>query len=378
MKLVNFKGEKLFTPGPVELPEPVRLALSRQIIHHRTPEFTQAFLETRELFKRLVDEPTENFVFFASSGTGAMEAAVLNFFNEGDEVVVIEAGKFGQRWTELALRWGLKPKVVRPGWGKALKLEQLERALKETPNARGLLFQISESSTGAFYDPRKFKELLKDREILVVADAITALGVYDLKPSEWGVDVLVGGSQKALMLPPGLSILWFSERARERLTDRAYYFSVKNELPKQTEGQTAFTPAVPLVLALKESLELILAAGRQALERKHLLMAEGTRRAFESLGFRLFPEEPAASLGAFVPPEGLPADAVRKKLLEKGIRVAGGQGELKGKIVRVSYMGVDPLELMQLLGALELTLYELTGRPPTGEPTGHYLSALAS
>jgi len=375
----NLKGERIFTPGPVELPDPVREVLGRQIIHHRTEEFKEAFLETRELFKRLVDDPSENFVFFASSGTGAMEASVQNFFKEGEKVIVVEGGKFGERWKELALRWGLEPVVLSLEWGESLRAEELEDLLKKHPDAVGVLLQISESSTGAYNEVREIKELLKDEDALLVADAITALGVYDIDPVEWGIDVLVGGSQKAFMLPPGLSMLWFSEKAKERLNDRAYYFSVKEELKKQKEGQTAFTPAIPLILALKVSLEMLLAVGTDKLEEKYRKMAQGTARALESLGFKLLPEKPVISLGAFLPPEGLSADELRKKLLSMGIRLAGGQGKLKGKIVRISYMGMDYLDLLQPIGALELALYEeglLSA--PKGEAVGLYLQSIAS
>ncbi len=347
-----FKGERIFTPGPVELPDRVREVLGKQIIHHRTPEFTEAFLETRELFKRLVDCSSENFVFFSSSGTGAMEASVLNFFEEGDKVIAVVGGKFGERWAELAHHWKLRVIPHNVEWGKSVNPQDLERLLKENPDCRGILIQMSESSTGAFHDVRSVAQLTKDSDVLLVVDAITALGVYDMKPHRWGLDVVVGGSQKAFMLPPGLSMLWFSEKAEDRLTDRAYYLSVKKELKKQREGQTAWTPAISLILALRESLSMLLEDGMEAVEKRYRLLSKATRAAVEALGLKVFPENPTVSLTA-VAPEDIPADEIRKALLKEGVRVAGGQGKLKGKIFRISHMGMDVNDTVVAIAALE-------------------------
>ncbi len=370
-----FKGERIFTPGPVELPDAIREVLGRQIIHHRTPEFTQAFLETRNLFKKLVGCPEENFVFFASSGTGAMEAAVLNFFREGDKVVAIVGGKFGERWAELGKRWGLEVVKLNVEWGKSVDPEKVENLLKENPDCKGVLVQMSESSTGALHDVKTLGEITGKSDALLVVDAITALGVYDIKPCEWDIDVLVGGSQKAFMLPPGLSMLWFSEKAKERLTDRAYYFDISGELKKQIEGQTAFTPAITLILALRESLNILLSEGMEKVEKRYRVMAEGVRRAVQALGMKVFPEKPTISLTAVFPDE-LDADALRKEMLKMGVRVAGGQGKLKGKIFRISHMGMDLLDMPVVLSALELALKRLGRDIKLGSAVGAYLEAV--
>ncbi|NPB08327.1 MAG: alanine--glyoxylate aminotransferase family protein [Aquificae bacterium] len=378
MKFFNFKGERIFTPGPVELPDPVREALGRQIIHHRTEEFREVFLETRELFKRLVDSGSENFVFFASSGTGAMEAAVQNFFRPGEKVIAVVGGKFGERWAELGKTWGLEVIPLEVEWGKSVDPQQVEDLLKKEGDVKGVLVQMSESSTGAYHDVYSLAQLTKDRDTLLVVDAITALGVYDIKPHERGIDVLIGGSQKAFMLPPGLSMLWFSEKAARHLTSRSYYFNVAEELKKQREGQTAFTPAISLIMALKESLELLLSIGTENLEKKYGIMAHATRRTAEALGLSVFPENPVISLTALRPPEGVEADSLRKVLLSMGMRVAGGQGKLKGKIIRISHMGMDYMDMVSLLGALELALKSL-GRPVReGEGVGEYLQVIYS
>jgi aspartate aminotransferase-like enzyme len=345
--------ERIFTPGPVELPERVREVLGRQIIHHRTEEFRHAFLEVRELFKKLLDEPSESFVFFASSGTGAMEATVLNFFREGEKVLVINGGKFGERWLKLAQHWGLKPIEYRVEWGKSADPERVRKLLKENPDCRGVLFQISETSTGVYHPALEIGRICREFDALCIADAITALGVYHIKPSEWGLDVLVGGSQKGFLLPPGLSTLWFSERAEKNLTDRAFYFSIRKELSKQKEGQTAWTPAISLILALRESLHMLLEEGMERVEKRHRAVSEGTIRAVEALGLRRFAENPALSVSAVSSER---SEELRKELLKLGIRVAGGQDELKGKIFRISHMGVDPKDGLMLLGMLEVVL----------------------
>ena len=347
--------ERLFTPGPVKLPERVRNVLSRQIIHHRTQEFTEEFLEVRNLFKRLVHSPSENFVFFASSGTGAMESAVLNFFKEGDRVVVISGGKFGERWVQLGRHWKLDVIEYKVDWGKSFDPNMLEDIIKKNDKVKGILYQISESSTGAYNDPKLIKEVVGDREIITVADAITALGVYDIDPIKEGIDVLVGGSQKALMLPPGLSMLWFSDRAEKNLTDRAFYFSIKKELPKQKEGQTAFTPAIMLILALKESLSMLLEKGMDRVESEYRKISYALTEAFKSCNLSIFPENPAISMTVIYHDK---ADIIRKKLLQKGIRVAGGQDRLKGKIFRISHMGVDLFDIGGLIFVLDSILAE--------------------
>ncbi len=350
------RRERLFTPGPVELPERVRQALSRQIIHHRTEEFRRAFLEVRELIKRMLSDQSENFVFFASSGTGAMESAVLNFFQEGDKVLVINGGKFGERWLKLATHWGLKPVEYRVEWGKSADPQEVRRLLKEHPDCKGVLFQISETSTGAYHPAKEIGEVCQEHEALCVADAITALGVYHIVPKDWKIDVLVGGSQKGFLLPPGLSLLWFSERAERSLTDRAFYFSVKKELSKQKEGQTAWTPAISLILALKESLELILEEGMERVEKRHRALSEGTLKAVKALGLKAFAQHPALSVSAIASDR---SEEIRKELLKLGIRVAGGQDELKGKIFRISHMGADPKDTLMLIGILEVVLNRL-------------------
>ncbi len=345
--------ERLFTPGPVEIPNRVREVLARPIIHHRTEEFKRSFLEVRELFKRLLDSLSDNIVFFSSSGTGAMEAAILNFFEEGDKVLVINGGKFGERWLKLAAHWNLKPIEYKLEWGKSADPSVVKDLLDKNPDCKGVLYQISETSTGAYHPYKEISQICFEKNVLSVADAITALGVYKINPDKEHVDVLIGGSQKALLLPPGLSVMWFSEKAKERLTNRAFYFSIKKELPKQIEGQTAWTPAIGLILALNESLNMLLEEGMDKVHSRHESISKATQRAIESLGFRVFPENPSISLTVFELPN---AEKVRRDLIKLGVRTAGGQDHLKDKVIRISHMGVSPMDGMLVMGMLEVAL----------------------
>ncbi|MEN3027961.1 MAG: alanine--glyoxylate aminotransferase family protein [Aquificaceae bacterium] len=367
------RQERIFTPGPVELPDRVRESLGRQIIHHRTEEFRRAFLELRELFKRLMEDPSENFVFFASSGTGAMESAVLNFFREGEKVLVVNGGKFGERWLKLAHHWGLKPLEYGVEWGRSADPERIRELLRENPDCKGVLFQISETSTGAYHPAEEIGKVCQEFGVLCVADAITALGVYHIKPSLWCLDVVVGGSQKGFLLPPGLSTLWFSQRAEKSLVDRAFYFSLKRELSKQKEGQTAWTPAISLILAMKESLQILLEEGMEKVERRHRAISEGTLRAMEVLGLRRFAQIPSISVSAIGSER---SEEIRRELLRLGIRVAGGQEELKGRIFRISHMGMDPKDGLMLVGMIEVVLKRLGFDISLGEGVKAYTRTL--
>jgi aspartate aminotransferase-like enzyme len=364
--------ERLFTPGPVEIPDRVREVLGRQIIHHRTEEFRRIFLEVRELTKRLLEDSSDNLVLFSSSGTGAMESAILNFFEEGQKVLVVNGGKFGERWLLLAKHWKLNVIEYSIEWGKSADPELIRDFLKKHPDCMGVLLQVSETSTGSYHPVEEIAQVCKESDALLVADAITALGVYHIKPSI-GIDVLVGGSQKAFMLPPGLSLLWFSQKAQDRLRDRAFYFGIKRELSKQKEGQTAWTPAISLILGLKESLSILLEEGMDKVEKRYRAISEGTRRAIKKLGLDIFPERPSISLTAV---KSQDAEKIRKELLKHGIRVAGGQDHLKEKIFRISHMGVSDKDGLMLIGILEVALKRLSYSVQLGSAVAEYSQAL--
>ncbi len=355
--------ERLFTPGPVPLPPQVIKALGQQIIHHRTPEFTKTFLQVREKLQKLLDTQRD-VLMFSSSGTGAMEASISNFFKKGDKVLVINAGKFGQRWAQIANKFGLDVIDYQIEWGKTYDKEKVKQYIKENPDLKGILVQHSETSTTTLHDVEFLGKLCKELDdCLLVVDGITSVGVYQVYPEKLGIDVLVTGSQKALMLPPGLSILYYSEKAEKRLDTSdlpKYYFDVKAETKKQRQGQTAYTPAISLIIALNESLNLILDEGLENLEKRHAVMAEATRQAVKELGLKLLSESPANSATGVYAPEGINADDLRKELLKIGFRVAGGQDHLKGKIFRIAHMGYfDFMDMVQVIAGLELALKKL-------------------
>jgi aspartate aminotransferase-like enzyme len=352
--------ERLFTPGPVPLPPEVIKALGQQIIHHRTPEFTQIFLNVRKKLQEMLK--TQNDVLlFASSGTGGMEASVTNFFRKGDRVLIINAGKFGQRWRDLAKTFELKVVDYEIEWGETYEKEKIEEIIKKYPDIKGILVQHSETSTTTLHDVNYLAKVSKELEdCILVVDGITSVGVYEVYPDEIGIDVLVTGSQKALMLPPGLAVLWYSQKAKDRLSKSnipKYYFSVEAESKKQEKGQTAYTPAINLVIALEKSLDLILGEGVPNLAKRHEILAEATRNALREIGLPLLSSSPANSATGVYTPEGINADDFRKELLKIGFRVAGGQDNLKGKIFRVAHMGYfDFMDMIQVIAGIEMAL----------------------
>ena len=355
--------ERLFTPGPVPLPPQVIKALGQQIIHHRTPEFTQTFLEVREKLQKLL-KTDRDVLMFASSGTGAMEASILNFFRKGDRVLIINAGKFGQRWKELAETFELKVVDYEIEWGKTYDKERVLQIVGEFPDIKGILVQHSETSTTTLHDINFLADISKKLDdCILVVDGITSVGVYEVYPDEIGIDVLVTGSQKALMLPPGLAILYYSEKAEKRLSISnipKYYFDVAKEAKKQSKGQTAYTPAINLIIALNESLNLLLEEGIENLAKRHLVMAEATREAVKEIGLKLLSESPANSATGVYAPAGINADDLRKELLKIGFRVAGGQDHLKGKIFRIAHMGYfDFMDMVQVIAGLEMALNKI-------------------
>jgi len=355
-----FVKERLFTPGPVPLPPQVIKALGQQIIHHRTPEFTQIFLETRKNLQKLLNTERD-VLMFASSGTGAMEASIVNFFSEGDKVLVINAGKFGERWAKIAKTYGLEVIDYKIEWGETYDKDKLNEIIKENQDIKGILVQHSETSTTTLHDISYLAKICSSLEdCLLVVDGITSVGVYEVYPEKIGIDILVTGSQKALMLPPGLSILYYSEKAEKRLEKSSipkFYFDVKAESKKQSKGQTAYTPAINLIIALNESLKLILNEGLENLAKRHEILAKMTREAVKELGLKLLSKSPSNSATGVYSPEGINADDLRKQLLKIGFRVAGGQDHLKGKIFRIAHMGYfDVMDMLQFIAGLEIAL----------------------
>jgi aspartate aminotransferase-like enzyme len=365
MLVKNPVKKYLFTPGPSPVPPEVLLEMARPMIHHRTPEFSAVLDQAREQMRPLFGTRQE-VILLAASGTGAMEAAVTNLLAPGEHAVYVNGGKFGERWGKLLAAYGITGHEIRVEWGRAARPEQLEEALRANPNARAVLMQASETSTCAVHPVAEVAAITRARDAMLIVDGITSVGVFEQKMDEWGVDALVTGSQKALMLPPGLAMVALSERALERAqrsrTPR-YYFDLMRELKAQRdEHTTAWTAAVSLVLGLNKSLEMIHAEGLPQVFARHRTMAEATRAAAPALGLNLIaPDNPAPGVTGILTPAGLDGSKlVRYMRDELGVSVQGGQDQMKGKLVRIGHMGyLSPFDMLIAVGALEMALAHL-------------------
>ena len=355
------KKRYLFTPGPVNVPPKVLLTQAQPITHHRLKEFSEVLKKIREDLKYLFQTKEKAF-FFASSGTGAMESAIANLFSKGDKVLVIVGGKFGERWAEISKAYGLDLRVIEVSWGKAVKPEEVKKYLDKEPDIKGVLIQACETSTGVKHPVEEIAVFTREREdVVLVVDAISALGVYDLPMDKLGLDVVITGSQKALSLPPGLSFIALSKKAWkfvEKSTLPKYYFDLKKELSAYEKDTTAFTPAVSLLLALAENLSRIREIGLKKLFKHYKTISEACISAIKDLGLKIFPEIPAESLTVVEVPEGFKVSEFLKYLREElGIVFAGGQGKLKGKIFRITHMGDQSVfDLLIAISALEVGL----------------------
>jgi aspartate aminotransferase-like enzyme len=362
---------RLFTPGPTPLLPAAQFAMAAADIHHRTPEFRALYTRVLAQLKEFVGTKND-VILLSSSGTGAMEASVSNLTSPGDRVLVLTAGKFGERWTALAKAFGCEVDVVSAPYGETFSLDAVKSALKlET---RAVFMQATETSTGARHCVPAVAKLLQDTqsEALLIVDAITGLGTSHLDMDGLGIDVLVGGSQKAVMIPPGLSYLAVSQRAWERMEatyNPRYYFDLRKERKNARNGESAYTPAVALIAALGAAFNYIagqaataekpegdLVEGRKKLIENAETIAAMTRAAVQALGMKLFaPDVPSAAATAVVTPEGVDSGVVVKELKSRFASIiANGQGEMKGKIFRIAHLGYfDYMDTIALIGALE-------------------------
>jgi len=349
---------RLFTPGPVTLYPPALAAALEANIHHRTPEFKEIFVDVMASLKRILGEP-EHVFLFASSGSGAMEAAITNFFSAGDPVVVASCGKFGERWIELAQRFGLQTRILQSPYGEPASAEEIEALLKKNPQIKGVMIQACESSTGVQNDVEAVARVVKSSGALMIVDAVSALATMPLSP-QMGIDVLLSGSQKTLMIPPGLSFMGVTQDAWSRVESAQlprYYFDLRSARKAWEQNrQTPFTPATSLILSLQKSLKFIEQTGLERLIQLTENRARATRAALKSLSLEIFSgKAPANALTAVKFPE---SDKITSQLKKRfGIHLAGGQGEMKGKIFRISHMGyIDHFDLLGVLSGLELVL----------------------
>lgn len=356
------KEQFLLTPGPSPVPEDVRLVLGKSMIHHRTDEF-QAVLKDVHQGLKYVYQTANPVLVFASSGTGAMEAGIVNFFSPQDTVIVVEAGKFGERWVEIAQAYQLKVVTIKVEWGQPFNTEVLRKTLKENPAAKGVFATLCETSTATVYDIEAIAGVVKENtNLILVVDAISGLGQDVLKTDAWGVDVVVSGSQKGLMLPPGLAFISVSQKAMSLMGSAKlprYYLDIKKAHDAFLKDDTPFTPAVSLVRGLQVSLDMI---KQQTIEKRWELygkMAQALREAFKAIGLESFSKSPSRSVTALLCnfDSGLLLKKLRK---EKSLSIAEGQGHLKGKIFRVAHMGcISEQDMVKGLSLIEAGLREV-------------------
>jgi aspartate aminotransferase-like enzyme len=352
----------LLAPGPTPVPPEVLLSMAMPMIHHRSPDFIPILESARKGLQWLF-QTKNDVLILSSSGTGGMVGAVTNFFNAGDKVLVINGGKFGERWTKICQAYGLDVQEMAIQWGCAVKPADVEAALKSNPDIKGVFVQAVETSTGVYHDIEGIGKVVRNfPETLFIVDAISALVAQDLKTDEWGVDIMVGGSQKGLMLPPGLAFVGISDKAWKRNETSKlprFYFNFKKERENLIKNQTNFSSPVTLIIGLNEAIKMLQAEGLENVFKRHLRLANAAREAVKALGLSLYSKEsPSNAVTAVEMPEGIDGQAVYKNLREKyGVTGAGGQDKAKGKIYRLAHLGYsDTFDVITGIAALEMTL----------------------
>ena len=364
------KKIRLLTPGPTPVPERVSLRMAQPIVHHRSPEFEAVFARVREGLAWLF-QTKEDVLVFAASGTGAMEASFVNFLRRGDTVLVVDGGKFGERWGKFAKAYGVNAVTLKCEWGNPVEVSAVERALRENPTAKAVYVQANESSTGVYHPIRELAQVTGKTSAILVVDAISALGAMPLPMDEWGIDVMVSAAHKALGLPPGLAFLAASPKAW-KLNETAdlprFYFDVKRERENQRKNQTAWTPAISLVDGLDESLQMFREEGLEACFARHARMAKAARAGVQGLGLQLFSKSPSPAMTTVIAPEGIDSEKLTKHLFKQyGIKLVGGQDAAKGRIFRIAHLGYfDDFDILVVIGAVERGLYELGAKIQLG------------
>jgi len=355
----------LLAPGPTPVPAEILLSMAAPIIHHRSPDFLPV-LDSAKKGLQWLYQTKNDVLILSSTGTGGMVGAVNNFFNQGDEVLVINGGKFGERWTKICQAYGLKVEEVVVEWGYAVRPEEVEARLKKNSRIKGVFVQASETSTGVYHDIQALASLVrKHDEMLFVVDAISALVAHDLRTDEWGIDIMVGGSQKGVMLPPGIAFVSVSDKAWKRAetaTMPKFYFNFKKERENLAKNQTHFTSPVTLIIGLNTGLTMLQAEGLENVFRRHAKLAHAARTAVQAIGLDLYPKEsPSNGVTAVMTPPGIDGQLVYKNLREKyGITAAGGQDRAKGKIFRIAHLGyADRFDIITAIAGIEMVLKQM-------------------
>jgi aspartate aminotransferase-like enzyme len=356
------KKRYLLAPGPTPVPEHILLEMAQPMLHHRTPQFSAIFAQAAEDAKYLY-QTKEDVLILACTGTGGMEGCITNLFSPGDTVLVINGGKFGERWGKISEAYGLTVIWHTVEWGQAADPEEVKALLDSNKDIKGILVQASETSTTAAHPIEELSKLTRDRDdILLVVDAITGLGVFNLPMDEWGIDAMITGSQKALELPPGLALVGLSAKAwnfADKSTCPHFYFDFKKERKNLANQTSAYTPAVSLVIGLRAVLKDIREEGLENVFKRHNRLARATRAGTKAMGLQpVAPDSPADSATGVFVPEGIDGGKLVKSLRDDfGVTLAGGQDDWKGKVVRIAHLGyVDTFDVIIALSALELAL----------------------
>ncbi len=356
--------QRLMTPGPSPVPEETLLELAKPVTYHRTPEFRQTLAEVLQDLQYVFQ--TKNLVVpLTSSGTGGLEAAIVNCLPPGSKAICLIAGRFGERWKSLCKAFGVEAIVVTVPPGQAVEPAQLAQALAQHPDAAAVCCTLSETSTGVGHDVEAFGKLVAATPALLLVDAISGLGAMECHTDLWHIDVCVTGSQKALMLPPGLAFVAVSDKAWKQIDKNAaphtFYFDLKKARTQLQTSDTPYTPAHTLIKALRLSLKRIRAEGIEKVWARHDLNGRAARAGFQAMGLMLFPARPVAGLTVATVPEGLDGVALLSKLEKRyGLKLAGGQDSLKGKIIRLAHMGyMDQFDVVTALAGVELVLLEM-------------------
>ncbi len=354
------KKQRLLTPGPTPLLPAALHAMMGSDIHHRTEDF-------RNLYKQVLGDLTtvlgtaHDVLVLVASGSGGLEASTQNFFSPGDETLVCSAGKFGERWVEIMKAWGMKATVLSAPYGKAVDPSEVEHALAHNKNIKGVFVQASETSTGTQHDVKAMGETVKKTDAIFVVDAITGIGTMPLDIDGWGLDIVVGGSQKAFMIPPGLAFVTVSPKAwalGESSKAPRYYFDLKKEKKNALTGESAWTPNIALLLALAEALKYIKSLGMDKLVANAQMLARATREAVTELGLELFSSSPSSSVTAVRPPAGMDSGVIIKEFRKRfDAIITNGQGSMKGQIFRLAHLGYfDFHDLFAVIAELEIIL----------------------
>jgi len=356
------KKKYLLTPGPTLIPEEVTMSMASPIIHHRTPEYREITKSVNEVLKEIF-KTERNVLTFTASGTGAMEASVINTLSEGDTVIVVRGGKFGERFGEISKANGVNVIPIDIEWGTRPDPKLIEKALNENKNIKAVFMQLCETSTATVYDVKSVGEIVSRKDAILVVDVISGLGADEFKMDEWKVDIAIGGSQKAFMIPPGLSFCAVSKKAwalQKTSKLPKYYFDFARYEKLMEKSDTPWTPAITLMIGLKKAIDIMKKEGIDGFIKRHQEDAKYVHSYIKDLGLLLFSQFPSNAVTAVKVPEGIDGAELIKKLKSKDVTFAGGQAELKGKIFRIAHMGgVGRKDLEFALEKLKETLEEL-------------------